>query len=56
METKAIISHCEVVDLQSKVVVASIKNFKRANTKADKLNLEYGAHRFSVKVIWADAV
>lgn len=29
-------------------------NRRRAQTRADKLNLEYGAHRYSVRTVYAE--
>lgn len=38
-----------IIDLQTKEVIreTSYKNRKRARSYAEKLNLEYGAHRYS---------
>lgn len=37
-----------VIDRQTKKVMGSYSTRKKASTKADKLDLEYGAYRYNV--------
>lgn len=46
----------QVVDLQTKQVIGTYGNRKAASRRADKLDLQYGAIRYSVRVVWADEV
>jgi hypothetical protein len=43
----------QVIDGQTKQVMGTYSSRKRADRRADRLNNEYGAHRYSVKTIWA---
>lgn len=42
-----------IVDLQTKSQVGTLyNNRKRAHTRADRLDMEYGAYRYMVEPVW----
>lgn len=45
-----------VVDIMTGEVVGSYKNRKRASRKADKLDMEYGAVRYVVRMLRLDGL
>ena len=45
----------QVIDNQTKKVMGTYTTRAAASRRADKLDLAYGAIRYTVKIIWADA-
>lgn len=41
----------QVIDLHTKTIVGVYANRKRASSRANKLDLEYGAIRYSVRFV-----
>ena len=46
----------QVIDIQTKKVMGTHTSRAAASRRADKLDLAYGAIRYTVKTIWADEV
>lgn len=46
----------QVIDRKTNTVVGTYDNRKAASRRADKLDLAYGAIRYTVRVIFAEAV
>lgn len=46
----------QVIDCQTNTIVGTYDNRKAASRRADKLDLAYGAVRYTVRVIWAAEV
>jgi hypothetical protein len=42
----------QVIDIQTKAVVGTYKTRAAASRRADKLDMAYGAVRYTVKTIW----
>ena len=44
----------QVIDIQTKKVMGTYASRAAASRRADKLDLAYGAIRYTVNIIWAD--
>ena len=51
----ATVTHYEIVDRQTKQVVATAKTRKSASTMVDRRDNAYGASRYSARAVWSDA-
>lgn len=47
-------SKYEIIDLHTKAVVGTYTNRKRARTRADNLDNDYGAYRYIVRPVWVE--